>query len=665
MAVLFGLCERNNGMVDSILGASRVKGAPSARNPLPMLVVLYGGAFVAAFNENIVNVALISIMGEFSVSAATAQWLVTGYMIVTCIVVASTAFLSRRFNLRTLFFAALLLMVLGSVVCATSQSFLLLLVFRLVQALGTGLLIPAMMNAVLVLAPRKKLGTYLSIGSCMITFGPAFAPVVSGLMVTAIGWRFVFVPPAVAAVLLAVAGAFFVGNLSEPEQAALDVVSVLLSAAGLALFVYGLSIVADSPFVALAAMALGVACIVLFAIRQGRVENPLLNLEPLRNRLFFPVCLLMIVAMMTSFSMSVLLPLYFEGSLGMTSLVSGAMLLVPILANALTSVVGGRFIDRFGCWPLLPLGFGIVAVGQIAVCLVAPQMSAALILASSVIVYAGVGLVFSPSQTAGLQTLSPEQNADGVALVNVFVQLAAAFGPSLFVGVFSSVTASELAAGASSQVSQAMGFAQAVFIAAVVAAVGFGISFAYARVRHGRRAQEGVFVEVAGAGTSLSVASIMKEPYTVSDRATVRDAMMALVERGTSGLPIVDGQGVMVGFVTDGDVLKVLGRQDAPVDLGAPFALYRDTLSFAARLVEALSANVMDIATKTVISVGVRTPIDDVCALLSARRIKKVPVLEEGRVVGTISRSDIVRRLMVSVAQGCESGATAGVVAVE
>ena len=105
-----------------------------------------------------------------------------------------------------------------------------LLVARLVQAIGTGIFIPAMMSTVLAVAPRKRLGTYLSIGSCMITFGPAFAPVVSGLMVTAFGWRSVFLPSAVIVVLLVVCGALLIRNIAEPEQVKLDLMSVALSA---------------------------------------------------------------------------------------------------------------------------------------------------------------------------------------------------------------------------------------------------------------------------------------------------------------------------------------------------------------------------------------------------------------------------------------------------
>ncbi|MCI9262470.1 MFS transporter [uncultured Adlercreutzia sp.] len=453
------------------------------RQVIPMLAVLYGSAFVASFNENTINVALISIMNEFSIGANTAQWLVTGYMIVTAIVVTTTAFLFKRLKLRTLYLSAAGFLGAGLIVDMFMPTWPLFLVFRLVQAVGTGLFIPLMMSTVLAVAPHEKTGTYLSIGSCMITFGPALAPVVSGVMVTTFGWRSVLVPPAAVIVLLAIAGVFFMRNIDEPEPVKLDLPSVVLSAAGLFFFVFGLSLIASETLLALGTIVVGLAAMAVFVIRQHRISNPLLNLGPLHNSLFAPVCALMVVAMMTTFSMSVLLPLYFEGALGATALAAGALLLAPILVNAVTALVGGKVMDTKGCWPLLPAGFGLIAVGQAAVCLCATQLSLIGVLLASVAVYAGVGLILSPSQAAGLQTLLPHQHPHGVAILNTFIQIAASIGPSLFIGVLSAVAANVQAEGTTAAVAQADGFAAAVAVACAIAVIGTVIAYLYARKR--------------------------------------------------------------------------------------------------------------------------------------------------------------------------------------
>lgn len=163
---------------------------------------MYIAAFVAAFNENIINVALHDIMAAFSVSATTAQWLVSGYMIVTSIFTAIMAFLSGRFSTRRLLFFACGCMVAGEVLCLVAPTFTVLLPSRILQAAGSGILFPLMMNVVLSCAPREKLGLYLSLGGACITLGPAFGPVISGLMCTLFGWRAVFVVPLVGGVVV-------------------------------------------------------------------------------------------------------------------------------------------------------------------------------------------------------------------------------------------------------------------------------------------------------------------------------------------------------------------------------------------------------------------------------------------------------------------------------
>ena len=438
------------------------------RSSKTLLVVMYGVAFVAAFNENIINVALLDISNALAVSTATAQWLITGYMIVTSIITATMGYLSRRFSMRRLFFVATGCLLVGEIGCLVAPTFGMLLPFRLIQAIGSGIAFPLMMNTVLAVAPKRRIGFFMSLGGACITLGPAFGPVISGLMVTLLGWRGIFVFPAVAIAAFLLAGIAVVRNLAEPTDVSLDGISVVLLALGLTALVFGLGeIMSDLP-VALAAIAVAAIAIAVFAVRQLKLETPLLDIRPFANPGFWPAILLEVVAMMTTFSMSVLLPLYFEGSFGMSALVAGLLILPAIAVNAVTSIVGGRIMDGHGEWPLLPIGFALVLVGLAGVAAVAGSLQLVAVVALSVVVYAGVGLVLSPSQTAGLRTLSREQNASGTAIVNTFVMIAASIGPSLFIGVMSA------------QTNTALGFADAVRLAAVIACCGLAISVVYA-----------------------------------------------------------------------------------------------------------------------------------------------------------------------------------------
>ena len=281
--------------------------------------------------------------------------------------------------------------------------------------------------------------------------------------------------------MVAAAGVKHVQNVGERSNTTLDILSVVLLAAGITAFVYSVGEFSTNLIAGIVTLFAAMVLLGLFAARQLKLEHPVLNVRPMASVRFWPACLLVVVSMMTTFSMSVLLPLYFEGAYGMTALVAGLLILPAIACNAVTSIVGGRVMDARGAWPLLPVGFALIAVGQTAISMTAASMNIGVVVALTVVVYAGVGLVLSPSQTAGLETLPAAEHPHGTALLNTWNMIAASFGPSLFIGLLSSSAATAGAAGVATDVAQAIGFATAVRVAAVIALVGFVVSVVYAR----------------------------------------------------------------------------------------------------------------------------------------------------------------------------------------
>ena len=447
----------------------------------PLLAVFYGCGFLAGFNENLVNMALVAIMGDFSIDAVAAQWLVTGYMIAVTVVVTCMAYLYRRLSMRTLFFAAAALSIAGSAGGFLAPNFLLLLVARLVQAVGTGVFIPLMMNVIVDRVPHGRLGTYLAIGSAMITIGPATAPIVTGFMVSDLGWRSVFLVPLAAAVALTVAGIFVVRGGREPERARFDLPSALLTAAGVTLLCVGLSEVTLRPAVGAAALIGAALALGWFARRQEHLARPLVSMEPLHHGMFWPAALLVMVTMMTYFSLTVMAPLYFEEAAGLAASMAGVLMVAPVLANAAASVLSGRALDRWGEWPLLPAGLAIAVAGLGIT--IAGALAGSVVVATAGIFfgYLGTGMVLSPAQTAGLRRLPEELDSHGVTLMSMAVQLSACLGPAAYVGIMSSATAAASAAGVPAAQASAEGFAVAMIAALVVAAAGLVAAFFYAR----------------------------------------------------------------------------------------------------------------------------------------------------------------------------------------
>lgn len=601
-----------------------------------MMLVLFSAAFIATFNENIINVALADIMSEFSITSQIANWLVTGYMIIGTIVVASVSFILRRFKLKNVFYAGCCFLIVGSALAYIAPTFPLLLACRLLQAFSTGIFIPTMMNTILQIAPKKKIGSYLAIGSCCITFGPALGPVVSGFMVTTFEWRAIFVFPCISCILVAIFGFFFVKSINETHEIDFDIPSLLLSCLGLGLFVYGISILATDVY-GFAIVLVGAAILVVFIKRQNKIQTPFINLAPCKNKYFLMACFMALVAMMTTFSLSVLLPLYFEQSLGMDAFTAGLLIVLPVAAQALLALFGGRMFDKRGGWPVLPIGFLVAAIGLVLCALTAQTLEAYLVVVGAIVAFAGVGMCFSPSQTSGLSLLSREMHSHGVTIMNIFVQIAASVGPSLYVGVLTAASNSAMEGGATHAVSMATGLFYALIVASCVALIGVAISTIQTRGQ-----KKAIVVNTKGIRSRIE--EIMRtDVYILPDSASALDALKLFREKKISTAPIVNGNRELVGIVSDGDIFHMLARHSENFTSFYAFTIENNNMSFEEKASELESLNILEVANTNVISVSVSDELTDVCAMMVEHHLKKVPVLSNGSMVGVLNRSDITR----------------------
>ena len=607
-----------------------------------LLGVLYGGAFLAGFNENLMNMGLIAIMDEFVIDSVTAQWLVTGFMIASTIVVMCMAFLYRRIRLRVLFFAASALTLVGSVLGLFSTNFGMLLIARIIQAVGSGVFIPLMMNTILAVTPKNKLGSYLSLGGCTITFGPAFAPVVCGALVTNLGWRSIFIAPIAVMVLLGVLGFIYVKDL-ENSEAHLDAPSVTLSGVTLFALSFGLAEIAIDTMLGAVSLVIAVAAAVAFVARQLACQYPLIELSPMRRVSFWPAAVFALISLMSTFSMSVLLPLYLEGACGITAFMAGVVMLIPVLCNAASTLISGRIMDKRGVWPLIPLGFALMAIFASTYSIVAMFFASAL-------VFIGVGMSLAPSQTAGLRTLPPRENPFGVALMTTFTQIAACSGPSLYIGLMSSSENAALNSGVLETAAVAQGFAVAVCFSAALALVStIGATvFCRAALKRSNAASKHVQAQ-----QPTGIALLMeKTPFVVKDTMPVGEVMHELVNRKVSGMPVVDDGCAPIGFISDGDIMRYLSECHPAITSSYSLMEAANSQTFDEKLKELVALPVSHIATERVVSISQDATLQEACTLLAQHKLKKVPVVQNGAIVGMLSRSDVIRYAMNNALAG-------------
>lgn len=252
----------------------------------PILTVLLIGAIAAILNQTVLNVALPTLSEHFDVPTSTAQWLITIYMLVNGIFVPITAFLMDRFSTRQLFMAAMVTFSLGTLFCGAAPNFAILLLGRVIQAMGAGIVMPLLMLVVFRLFPVEKRGAAMGIVGVAIMFAPAVGPSLSGLLITEVSWRYIFfiiLPFSFAALI---ASFFLLKNVSESRAAKLDVLGVVTSTFGFGGILYGFGIAGKegwgSPSVVIA-LTVGVIALALFVVRQLTTDKPLIHLNIFRS----------------------------------------------------------------------------------------------------------------------------------------------------------------------------------------------------------------------------------------------------------------------------------------------------------------------------------------------------------------------------------------------
>nr|WP_238327971.1 MDR family MFS transporter [Paenibacillus gorillae] len=405
------------------------------RNPKAMAFVLMLGAFIGLFSETALNMALTNIMDDFAISTATVQWLTTGYLLMLGILVPVSTFLIQWFTTKQLVIASLAFSVTGTILAAISPTFTVLLIGRLIQAVGTGILLPLMMNVILVIFPIQKRGAIMGVMGLVITTAPAIGPTVSGLIVDALDWTYIFWVSLFFFAALIIFGLRQIDNVSNLTKPAVDVISIALSTIGFGGLVYSLSTVAEQPFASAQVWIpclLGVAGLVLFVIRQLRLKQPMINLRVFSYPMFTLGTILVFVSMVLILSTAILLPLYMKGVLLVSAAIAGLTLLPGSLLNALLSPIVGRLFDRFGARKFVPIGFLLVLISSLLyVWALSADTSLWQILIGYMILFLGISLIMMPAQTNGLNQLPRDLYTDGSAVMNTLQQIAGATGTAV------------------------------------------------------------------------------------------------------------------------------------------------------------------------------------------------------------------------------------------
>ena len=611
-------------------------------NPKAVLFAAAFAAFLATFNETYLNVGFPAIMSSFGVDLGTVQWLATAYMLGAAVMVPVSAFLYRKISTRPLFLASVALLVIGSVVAALAPNFTVLLIGRVIQSLGTGVLVPIAMNMTLEVAPLRKLGMYMGIIGAMVAVGPSVSIVLSGALLNIFSWNVLFWVYGALALICFICGAVLLRNIAEITNPKLDVLSTILICFALIGILYGISTAfGGNILVSVISAVIGILCLVIFVIRQKKIPNPLLNLQPLSIPPFAVGVVVNMLMLIIIFAFNIIIPLYLQNALGVSALAASLTLFPAILISGILSPIAGKIYDKVGPRFILPFGFVLVGVFSALLVLFFTTGSLLVFGLLYIPIICGPAFVIGPVQTFALSHLKPEMNPHGVVVISTGFQIAGCIGSSVFTGIYGIFAAQTLE----------LGFTATVIGVIVIALAGLCCTLYLAHAAK-HRAKTVVSQEEKTGIEEMGLASVMLTGvYSVPTSASLLDAMHCMLEHKTSGIPVLTEDGHAAGFIVDGDIIRFMSGKESDTTTTFPsmYPLWHNRSTLNSKFEELAHVNVMELASKKVISVDIHDDITRLFDILSDSRIKKIPVLDGGIVVGTVSRSDVMRKLLMQI----------------
>ncbi|HHO1002830.1 TPA: DHA2 family efflux MFS transporter permease subunit [Staphylococcus aureus] len=414
-----------------------------------ILAALLFGMFIAILNQTLLNVALPKINTEFNISASTGQWLMTGFMLVNGILIPITAYLFNKYSYRKLFLVALVLFTIGSLICAISMNFPIMMVGRVLQAIGAGVLMPLGSIVIITIYPPEKRGAAMGTMGIAMILAPAIGPTLSGYIVQNYHWNVMFYGMFIIGILAILVGFVWFKLYQYTTNPKADIPGIIFSTIGFGALLYGFSEAGNKGWgsVEIETMfAIGIIFIILFVIRELRMKALMLNLEVLKFPTFTLTTVINMVVMLSLYGGMILLPIYLQNLRGFSALDSGLLLLPGSLIMGLLGPFAGKLLDTIGLKPLAIFGIAVMTYATWELTKLNMDTPYMTIMGIYVLRSFGMAFIMMPMVTAAINALPGRLASHGNAFLNTMRQLAGSIGTAILVTVMTTQTTQHLSA---------------------------------------------------------------------------------------------------------------------------------------------------------------------------------------------------------------------------
>ena len=402
---------------------------------MQLLVLFIIATSLLTVSQSIITTGFVYLMSDFSVSSTQAQWSYSAFLLVVGVMIPLSAFISRRFTARSIFFFSLFVFLLGSIICYFSSSLMILIIGRILQAIGNGVIMPYVQILLLRTTPEEKWQTYMGAYGLVIAIAPVIGSFLGGFVITLYGWRELFSFFTIATIILLVLGIIFVKDNNPTEDYPLDYQSVVLSIIGCAGIMLGFTNVADYGFthyLVILPIIIGIITLILFVKRQSKLDKPLINLSILKNKYFLVGTIFICILFSCLNGCTALLPVFIQGVAYNSAIISASILLPGGLLIIVFNIIGPLLTNRIGIKKVLIMGCVISIIGFATMMLYNRDSSFEFMTITQSIRFIGVGLALMPATTWAL-TMVSDKVEDGTAVNNTLRQIFAAIGSSMAV----------------------------------------------------------------------------------------------------------------------------------------------------------------------------------------------------------------------------------------
>ena len=636
------------------------------RKQIVMLAVLISGTFITILNQTLVTPALPTIMSDMSVDASTVQWLTTGFTMVNAVMIPVTAYLTDRFNTRSLYVVALSVFCVGTLLCGWGPNFPVMLGGRLIQAAGAGVLMPMVMTVLLLTFPVEKRGFAMGLFGVVIMFAPALGPTVAGIVIDNANWHILFIAVAVLVAIDILLALFILDKKPKevPDGLNLDKTSVLMSTVGFGCMLYGFSVIGNSGISAPAVVSVvvGVVVTVLFFRRQLKLEVPMLEVRVLETRRFLVATILGMIVQGGIMANGVLIPIYVQTLCGQPATVSGLVMLPGAIVMGVMGPIAGAMFDKRGPRGMVVGGMVLLTAATVVMCNLStstPMVALAVLIALRNL---SMSLVNGPINTWGMNALPNRYINHGNAVNNTLRQAAGSLGTALVVSAYSIATSLNV---------EALGAVDAsmlgINVAFVVQVALFGAGAILAIITVREKAGDGASRlsgepacaagngaagsdEVAAASPAEQTAADLMRPEVLSlpETATVAEAVALFRDKHVDAALLLSEDGALRGIINDGDIVRALQpRTNTYIDpvlmIVTSQTLDADAI---AHLNEVMESPALEYATTNVVTIEADEPVAGFLDTFGTHHLSKAPVVRDGRVVGVLNRDAVAVRAL-------------------